>query len=67
MLKQWHHPWGKTIVKLTLKTVCFLAIEYFLGAVGLDTLADYSEFIANHEEMMMMSQTSVTIVAAGIS
>lgn len=42
MTKYWH--------KLLLKLLFWLTVEVILNAVGLDNLADYSEFLLDHAQ-----------------
>jgi hypothetical protein len=46
---------GKTVAKLAFKTLMFLVTEALLGTTGLDTIADYSEFIAHQEDIVTLS------------
>ncbi|MGI0495220.1 hypothetical protein ACN4EG_25865 [Alkalinema pantanalense CENA528] len=61
-----HHQtspkWFQTVAKLTIKTTLFLATEWILGSVGLDTLADYTEFLSSQADLMLVSQTDITMV-----
>lgn len=63
---QTHHQigpqWFQTVAKLTIKTTLFLATEWLLGSVGLDTLADYTEFLSSQADLMLVSQADVTIL-----
>ncbi len=43
--------------KLLVKTIVWLAAEIILNLIGLDNLADYSEFIYE-QEVMVLSQLS---------
>ncbi len=51
--------WGKMAAKLSV----WLATEILLSLVGLDNLADYSEFIAG--ESVLFDRPMQTIVIAG--
>ncbi|OUC12284.1 MAG: hypothetical protein B0A82_23515 [Alkalinema sp. CACIAM 70d] len=63
---QTHHQtapqWFQTVAKLTIKTTLFLATEWILGSVGLDTLADYTEFLSSQADLMLVSQADVSMV-----
>ncbi|MEB3293607.1 MAG: hypothetical protein VKJ24_10640 [Synechococcales bacterium] len=48
---------GKTVAKLAFQTVMFIATEALLGSTGLDTIADYSEFISHQEDTITLSYT----------
>lgn len=45
---------------LFLKTALWLVLELFLSSVGLDDLADYSEYLAKAKEFLPSFQTTLT-------
>jgi hypothetical protein len=51
--------------KLFVKTTVWLAAEIILNLIGLDNLADYSEFIYEQEVMVLSqhSQATTLIIA----
>jgi|GEM_PF-2398530 len=49
--------WRKTVLKGTL----WLSSELVLGLVGMDTVADYGEFLMNHQVADYLSQAIATI------
>ena len=49
--------WRKTLLKGTL----WLSSELVLGMVGLDTVADYSEFLMQHQVADHINQAIATI------
>lgn len=42
--------------KVLVKTAIWLAVELVLNLLGLDSLADYSEFITNKQEVAALSE-----------
>jgi hypothetical protein len=42
---------GQVISQIVVKAVCFVAAECLLNAAGVDTIADYYEFIAGQAEV----------------
>lgn len=53
-------PWKKVWVKAAI----WLVTEIILNLLGLDNLADYSEFIFDQEVMIATSQPRITLVVA---
>ncbi len=49
--------WRKTLIKGTL----WLSSELVLGMVGMDTVADYSEFLMNSQLVDHLNQAIATI------
>jgi hypothetical protein len=49
--------------KLWVKTISWLVIEIILNLLGLDNLADYSEFIFGKEVMIATPHHQMTIIA----
>ncbi len=49
--------------KLWVKTISWLVIEIILNLLGLDNLADYSEFIFGKEVMIATPHHQITIIA----
>lgn len=54
MKTQWKNVWVKAII--------WLACEIILNLLGLDNLADYSEFIFDRELKIATSQPRITFV-----
>ena len=49
--------------KLLLNTAIWFTTELFLNLVGLDTIADFSEFVFSHKQITLINQPSeLTIV-----
>jgi preprotein translocase subunit SecG len=53
--------WKKVLVKTTI----WLAAEIMLNLLGLDNIADYSEFIYGQEAMLLNSLHQPAIVVPG--
>lgn len=51
--------WGNLIIKITI----WLAAEVFLTAIGIDDIADYSEFLI-HRESQFAHQNKVQIIVS---
>ena len=45
--------------KLVIKLICWLALEILLNLIGLDDLADYSEFIFNYDNVNLTANFRV--------
>lgn len=43
-------------VKLLTKTALWASAEFTLGLVGADTLADYSEFLNQHQTLVQVAE-----------
>lgn len=56
MKTQWKNVWVKATI--------WLVTEIILNFIGLDNLADYSEFIFEQEVMIATSQPQMTVVVA---
>jgi hypothetical protein len=56
--------WGKTIRKVAVQLTMFAVLECVLDAAGVDTLADYSEFISQEREALIANHTAAEIVLA---
>ena len=48
--------------ELFLKLICWLALEIILNLIGLDDLADYSEFIFNYDNVNLTENSKVQIL-----
>ena len=51
--------------KLVLKIVVWLSAEIFLTALGLDNVADYSEFVFQSRALVQISETSTSLGFSG--
>ena len=51
--------------KLVLKIVVWLSAEIFLTALGLDNMADYSEFVFQSRALVQISETSTSLGFSG--
>jgi hypothetical protein len=49
---------GQVVAKFVVKASCFVAAECLLNVAGLDTLADYYEFIAGESQVEIISHQS---------
>ena len=47
--------------ELFIKIVVWLSAEIFLTALGLDNLADYSEFVFQYRALIQIAQTSTPL------
>jgi hypothetical protein len=52
--------WGRTIIKLTVHVAAFAAAECLLNVAGLDTLADYYEFLSGERAIAIADRRLVT-------
>ena len=50
--------WQKLLVKL----ICWLALEIILNLMGLDDLADYSEFIFSYDNVNLTENSRVEVL-----
>ncbi len=53
MKVQWHKLW--------IKVFLWLGVEILLTLIGLDELADYSEFLCQHKEMASISDMQLAL------
>jgi hypothetical protein len=51
-----HHPL-KIALQVVISFTLFTATEYVLDRAGLDTLADYSEFLSGQQESVILDHT----------
>jgi hypothetical protein len=52
--------WGK----LMTKTAMWVSAELLLGIVGVDTLADYSEFLSQHQVVTQVAEAFSNLVTS---
>ena len=54
MKRQWNRVW--------VKAATWLLVEFILNLSGLDTLADYSEFVFEQQVMIAGSRSSYSVI-----
>jgi hypothetical protein len=54
---------GQVVTKFVVKASCFVAAECLLNMAGLDTLADYYEFIAGESQVEIISHQAAVPAA----
>ncbi len=52
--------WGK----LLTKTAVWVSVEVALNVVGLDTIADYSEFLFQHPTVTQMAEAFTNLITS---
>jgi hypothetical protein len=58
------NPYSLYLSKLIVKTTIFLAAECLMNASGLDTLADYSEFLQDSLNSEILGHTPAFVIQA---